>query len=98
MSRRPPETAFSQQKLDAWQPKISVNGLIFEFIIIGLVFIPLGVMLLNESRNVREYKRVYDAASGMDVDCSITYANYGGSCTVRFGSTIVWDTQNRVFW
>ena len=83
MSRRPSGTAFSQQKLDAWQPKISVNGLIFEFIIIGLVFIPLGVMLLNESRNVREYKRVYDAASGMDVDCSIKYANYGGSCTVK---------------
>ena len=65
------------------QPKISVNGLIFEFFIIGLVFIPLGVMLLNESTNVKQYKQVYDAVSGMNVDCSIKYANYGGNCSVR---------------
>ena len=66
-----------------------MNGLIFEFFIIGLVFIPLGVMLLNESSNVKQYKQIYDAVSGMDVDCSIKYANYGGNCSVRAGLIIV---------
>ena len=82
MSRRPVSNPFSQQKLVAFSPKLSINGFIFEFIVIGLIFIPLGIMLLTESSNIQEFTKVYDASSGMDVDCSISEANAGGNCTV----------------
>ena len=82
MSRKPNATPFNQQKLDVWQPKISINGLIFNFIITGLIFIPLGFMLFNESGNVEQFRKIYDSSGFMDIDCSIQYANYAGNCSV----------------
>lgn len=84
MSRRPEENDFAQQKLTAFSPKLSITGFILEFFVIGMIFIPLGAMLLTESRNTRVYTQTYDAASGMDVDCSISVSNQGGDCVVRF--------------
>jgi hypothetical protein len=83
MSRKPPDTNFAQQRLKAFSPKLSINGLIFEFFIIGMIFIPLGFLLVEQSKDVVEKDIIYDAASGMDVDCSISVANAGfNNCTV----------------
>ena len=84
MSRKPKNDDFSQQRLTAFSPKLSVVGLILEFFVIGLVFIPLGCMLLQESRHTTDFTVTYDARSpsAMDVDCSISVANQGGSCKV----------------
>lgn len=82
MSRRPESNVFNQQRLPAFSPKLSVVGFILEFLLIGLVFIPLGNMLLNESRSTTNFTFTYDSPSAMDSDCSIAVTNQGGSCQV----------------
>lgn len=82
MSRRPEKTPFSQQKLKAFSPKLTINDFIFEFFAIGLLFVPFGIMLRSESTNIQTLSMTYDAFSGMDVDCSISEAGVGGNCTV----------------
>jgi hypothetical protein len=82
MSRKPERNDFAQQRLPAFSPKLSAVGFVLEFLLIGLVFIPLGSMLLNESRTTTDFTLTYDSPSGMDVDCSIAVTNQGGSCQV----------------
>jgi hypothetical protein len=80
--RKPANTDFSQQRLTAISPKLDINGMIMIFFIIGVIFTPLGIMLLFTSMRVVLIKKVYDAAEGMDIDCHIKEANVGGNCTV----------------
>lgn len=82
MSRKPEINDFSQQRLAGFSPKLSIVGFILEFFVIGMIFIPLGCMLLNESRSTTDFTVTYDAPSAMDVDCSISVTNQGGSCQV----------------
>lgn len=49
----PADTPFKQQKLKAWQPILTPNWVIGTFAIVGLIFIPIGVVLNTESDNVR---------------------------------------------
>ncbi|KAF0754985.1 hypothetical protein AaE_005119, partial [Aphanomyces astaci] len=52
-SRRPEDTPFKQQKLKAWQPILTPNWVIGTFFVVGLIFIPIGIILRLESDNVR---------------------------------------------
>lgn len=45
-SRKPLNTAFRQQRLKAWQPNLSPQGIIPMLVVITLVFAPIGVGLL----------------------------------------------------
>lgn len=47
------DTAFAQQKLRAWQPILTPLPVIISFLVIGFVFIPVGVVLLETSNAVR---------------------------------------------
>ena len=53
-SRKPEDTPFKQQRLKAWQPILTPNWVIGTFFIVGLIFIPIGVVLHTESENVRD--------------------------------------------
>ena len=87
-SRRPENSAFNQQKLRGYQPSVTLNGLIAIFFVLGLLFVPLGVWLLTESDNVKEYSVKYDSSDGkMDVACSITEANANGNCSITYTFT-----------
>lgn len=46
------DTAFKQQRLPAWQPIITANTALPVFLIIGLIFIPIGVVLVITSERV----------------------------------------------
>ncbi|XP_068607842.1 cell cycle control protein 50B [Brachionichthys hirsutus] len=50
---RPDNTAFTQQRLPAWQPMLSAGIVIPGFAIIGLAFIGIGVALFVTSRNIQ---------------------------------------------
>jgi hypothetical protein len=54
-SRRPADTPFKQQRMTAWQPVLTPIKVILIFFVIGIVFIPVGVTLLDESNNVRQF-------------------------------------------
>jgi hypothetical protein len=53
-SRRPPNTAFRQQRLKAWQPILTPKTVLPLFFIVGIIFAPIGGLLLYASSKVQE--------------------------------------------
>lgn len=52
-SKRPANTAFKQQRLKAWQPILTPATVLPTFFLVGLIFVPLGGVLLWGSNQVR---------------------------------------------
>lgn len=50
---RPDNTAFTQQRLPAWQPMLSAGIIIPGFVLIGLAFIGIGVALFVTSQSIQ---------------------------------------------
>lgn len=53
-SRRPPNTAFRQQRLKAWQPILTPKTVLPLFLCIAVIFAPIGGLLLYASNQVQE--------------------------------------------
>ncbi|KAG9673130.1 CDC50 family protein, partial [Aureobasidium melanogenum] len=58
-SRRPPNTAFRQQRLKAWQPILTPKTVLPLFFAVGVIFAPLGGLLLWASSQVQEMSIEY---------------------------------------
>ncbi|KAI5239885.1 Lem3/Cdc50 [Aureobasidium subglaciale] len=58
-SRRPPNTAFRQQRLKAWQPILTPKTVLPLFFAVGVIFAPLGGLLLWASSRVQELSIEY---------------------------------------
>lgn len=58
-SRKPANTAFKQQRLKAWQPILTPKTVLPTFFIVGIIFAPLGGLLLYASNNVNELQIDY---------------------------------------
>ncbi|THZ89113.1 Lem3/Cdc50 [Aureobasidium pullulans] len=58
-SRRPPNTAFRQQRLKAWQPILTPKTVLPLFFAVGVIFAPLGGLLLWASSQVQELSIEY---------------------------------------
>jgi len=77
-SRRPGNTAFKQQRLKAWQPILTPRPVILSFLIIGIVFIPIGAGIVYSSNQVVEIDQRYDnikecdTNSGIGAVCNLT--------------------------
>ncbi|CAL1703954.1 unnamed protein product [Somion occarium] len=52
--RRPANTAFKQQRLKAWQPIFTPKTVLPTFFVIGLIFAPIGALLIWGSGKVSE--------------------------------------------
>jgi len=70
-SRRPANTAFKQQQLKAWQPILTPKPVIITFLVLGIVFIPVGVILLVSSQRVVEASVRYDSVCPIDTKCQV---------------------------
>lgn len=55
-SRRPEGDPYMQQSMRAWSPYITPKKAIWGYVIIGLVFIPLGIILGINSADVVELR------------------------------------------
>ncbi|RUP43260.1 CDC50/LEM3 family, partial [Jimgerdemannia flammicorona] len=53
-SRKPTNTPFKQQRLPAWQPILTPRTVLPTFFIVGLIFAPIGGLLLYASNMVNE--------------------------------------------
>ncbi|GAA5952832.1 hypothetical protein JCM8115_002362 [Rhodotorula mucilaginosa] len=53
--KRPANTAFKQQRLKAWQPILTPATVLPTFFLIGIIFVPLGGVLLWGSNKVHDY-------------------------------------------
>lgn len=68
MANRPDNTAFTQQRLPAWQPILSAGIVIPGFTLIGLAFIGIGVALFVTSQNIKVLEVVQNiGAESLDV-------------------------------
>jgi len=54
--RRPDNTAFRQQRLPAWQPVLTAGSVLPAFLLLGLLFIPVGIGLFVTSNNIKEFQ------------------------------------------
>ncbi|CAK4073098.1 unnamed protein product [Aphanomyces euteiches] len=73
-SRRPEDTPFKQQRLKAWQPILTPAWVIGTYFLVGLIFIPIGVVLYHENLDVVEMGVQYDG-----IDPSSGLATAGAS-------------------
>ncbi|XP_030643327.1 cell cycle control protein 50B [Chanos chanos] len=62
MANRPDNTAFTQQRLPAWQPVLSAGIVIPGFVLIGLAFIGIGVALFVTSQKIQVLETDYTGA------------------------------------
>jgi len=58
-SRRPANTAFRQQRLKAWQPILTPKTVLPLFFLVGIIFAPIGGLLLYASSQVQEISLDY---------------------------------------
>jgi hypothetical protein len=60
-SKKPDDTsAFKQQRMPAWQPVMSPPYVISCFLIIGCIFIPIGIVVIVTSDKIIEVRERYD--------------------------------------
>ncbi|KAF9932081.1 hypothetical protein FBU30_009011 [Linnemannia zychae] len=83
-SRQPTNSAFKQQRLKAWQPILTPKSVMPAFIIIGVIFAPLGGLLLWASDTVAEIVIDYTNCAGagpnfIQIPSDFYTANFPGS-------------------
>eukprot|EP00005_Dracoamoeba_jomungandri_P000098 CAMPEP_0174251914 /NCGR_PEP_ID=MMETSP0439-20130205/1589_1 /TAXON_ID=0 /ORGANISM="Stereomyxa ramosa, Strain Chinc5" /LENGTH=315 /DNA_ID=CAMNT_0015332355 /DNA_START=25 /DNA_END=969 /DNA_ORIENTATION=+ len=59
-SRKPSNSAFKQQRLKACQPILTPIPVITSFFVIGVIFVPLGALMLVTSNQIAEEEVRYD--------------------------------------
>ncbi|CAF1579096.1 unnamed protein product [Adineta ricciae] len=104
-SKKPADTAFKQQRLPAWQPIITANTALPVFLAIGLIFIPIGIVLVVTSERVLEFDLDYTDTNCISLNVSNTtcadvlaQANYtGASCTCQKSFTLDKDFEGDVY-
>mmetsp|Transcript_9704 Transcript_9704/g.18374 ORF Transcript_9704/g.18374 Transcript_9704/m.18374 type:complete len:393 (-) Transcript_9704:958-2136(-) len=94
--RRPKDTALKQQRMKAWQPILDPWYVIATFVVIGVIFVPVGWRLNQISNDVVEVKLEYDAYDDPNALCGINNtANAGLNCSVTL--PISKDMQPPIF-
>ncbi|KAK9326032.1 ligand-effect modulator 3 family [Lipomyces orientalis] len=67
-SRRPPNTAFRQQRLKAWQPILTPKTVLPIFFAVGIIFAPIGALLLWASYRIQEINIDYTYCADADTE------------------------------
>lgn len=88
-SRRPPNTAFRQQRLKSWQPVFNSLMIRLGMVVLGLVFIGVGVALVIVWHSVKSIEIDYSkcsekAPSEFEKMSSGSYSGVVGDCEWRF--------------
>ncbi|ALC49660.1 CG9947 [Drosophila busckii] len=93
-SKRPSDSAFKQQRLPAWQPVLTARTVLPTFFVIGVLFIPIGVILLHFSNASNEliidYTRCMEDGGTQacaDLLPNKTNENYRCKCKINFTLT-----------
>ncbi|KAM0713629.1 hypothetical protein Q7P37_010591 [Cladosporium fusiforme] len=69
-SRRPPNTAFRQQRLKAWQPILTPKTVLPLLFGVGVIFAPIGGLLLYASAQVQEISINYSECNSTAPTCT----------------------------
>ncbi|KAJ6649121.1 Cell cycle control protein 50A [Pseudolycoriella hygida] len=99
-SKRPSDSAFKQQRLPAWQPMLTAGTVLPTFFIIGIAFIPIGVVLLYFSNEVGEHIIDYTLCNkkGTNQTCAdIIFANASEDCMCEIDFELKKDMVGAVY-
>jgi len=86
-SKRPDNTAFKQQRLPAWQPILSPKTVVPLFMVVAVIFIPLGAVCFVASQSIKEIQLEYTncaSVSDASVDCSSYNSSTSCNCKLEF--------------
>lgn len=83
-------SAWRQQLLSAWQPILTTNTVLPAFLLIGLIFVPTGVLLLVTSNQVQE--TIYDYT-----ECDREQCMPGRACICAIPFDLHEDYERDVF-
>uniref|UniRef100_A0A672MNZ4 Cell cycle control protein n=1 Tax=Sinocyclocheilus grahami TaxID=75366 RepID=A0A672MNZ4_SINGR len=97
-AKRPDNTAFTQQRLPAWQPILSAGIVIPSFLLIGLAFIGIGIGLFLTSQTIQVWEMDY---TGFEKDspcfrCTIL-SNQNCTCEVTFSLSTLFSVKSSYF-
>lgn len=82
---RPKDVAVQQQRVSAWHPILDPEWMIYSFLILAVIMIPVGFRLEAVSNDVVEIKTVYDGVDKKDQICGIGMRyNANENCTLMF--------------
>lgn len=81
VSKKPPNTAFRQQRLKSWQPILVPQNVLPFLILIACIFTPIGIGLMVSSNHVQDltidYSKCYQLANSEDyIKIPSKYVNY----------------------
>ncbi|KAF9429127.1 hypothetical protein BGZ76_001783 [Entomortierella beljakovae] len=105
-TRRPANSAFKQQRIKAWQPILTPKSVLPAFIIVGIIFAPLGGLFLWASDSVAELVIDYTACDRagptfVPIHSDDYSANFPGSSDgnpPEYMSILTVATANKVSW
>ncbi|KAM4699378.1 cell cycle control protein 50B-like [Discoglossus pictus] len=83
-SQRPDNTAFTQQRLPAWQPLLSAGLVLPFFFLVGLSFIAIGIGLNYSSNNITELEYDYTGAESGSYCSECANTSQTCLCSVPF--------------
>lgn len=86
VSKRPKDSPFRQQRVKAWVALLTPHLVMSILLIIGVVFLPVGKVLNDESREAVQIRIQYDGdgTAPQYSDCEVTDFDQSKSCTVTF--------------
>ncbi|XP_068708204.1 cell cycle control protein 50A-like isoform X2 [Montipora foliosa] len=100
-SKKPSNSNFKQQRLKAWQPILTASNALPLFFVIGVVFIPIGAVLLVASERVQEHTIEYTDCKTIDgQQCDKFFdnvTNIGKTCNCEVKFDLVEDFNGSVF-
>lgn len=71
-SRKPADVAFKQQRMKSWQPILDPKWVVAAYILIGIAFVPSGIVMRQKSNDIVELSAIYEShlKDGTKVDVS----------------------------
>ncbi|CAJ1970292.1 unnamed protein product [Cylindrotheca closterium] len=88
---RPPDVAIQQQRIKAWHPILDPEWMIYGYLILAVVLIPLGFKIKALSDSIVELHSIYDAKDQSLIDTTRTSDcrigenyNQNKTCTIQF--------------
>lgn len=81
---KPADTAVNQQRMKSWNPILDPLWVIFSYIVLGVIFVPVGLKINSIADGVHELSQTYDKLNDTTFECHITEANANHTCEVTF--------------
>eukprot|EP00904_Undaria_pinnatifida_P002098 jgi/Undpi1/1188/HiC_scaffold_10.g04650.m1 len=81
---RPMNRPYYQQTLRAWSLLLTPWRAVGGYLLIGLIFVPLGAFLWSDADSIVDMRLQYDGTNTISPDCMISEYKQGKTCEISF--------------